>query len=158
MPAQIIDGKTIAETVRNQVAAETQQLIRDTGIVPHLAAVLVGNDAASEVYVRNKERACQKAGLKSTLHRLGAATTQAELFALVESLNRDESVHGILVQLPMPKHLDSMLILDAIRPTKDVDAFHPENTGLMLQGRPRFLPCTPAGVMKMRLDMRSRGR
>ena len=149
MPAQIIDGKTIAESVRTQVAAETQQLLRDTGIVPHLAAVLVGNDPASEVYVRNKERACHKAGLKSTLHRLDAATTQADLLALIAALNHDMSVHGILVQLPLPKHLDATQILDAILPTKDVDAFHPENTGLMLQGRPRFLPCTPAGVMKM---------
>jgi methylenetetrahydrofolate dehydrogenase (NADP+) / methenyltetrahydrofolate cyclohydrolase len=149
MPAQIIDGKAIAESVRVQVAADTQELIRDTGIVPHLAAVLVGNDPASEVYVRNKERACQKAGIRSTLHRLDAGTTQSELLALVDALNRDESVHGILVQLPLPKHLDSMLILDAILPAKDVDAFHPENTGLMLQGRPRFLPCTPAGIMKI---------
>lgn len=149
MPAQIIDGKAIAESVRNQVAAETEQLISETGIIPHLAAVLVGNDPASEVYVRNKERACQKAGMKSTLHRLDATTAQSELLTLVDSLNQDASVHGILVQLPLPKHLDSMQILDAILPTKDVDAFHPENTGLMLQGRPRFLPCTPAGVMKM---------
>ncbi len=149
MPAQIIDGKAIAESVRNQVAVETQQLLSDTGIIPHLAAVLIGNDPASEVYVRNKERACQKAGMKSTLHRLDAATSQVELLTLVDTLNRDDSVHGILVQLPLPKHLDSMQILDAILPTKDVDAFHPENTGLMLQGRPRFLPCTPAGIMKM---------
>ncbi len=149
MPAQIIDGKAIAESVRRQVAAETQELISNTGIVPHLAAVLVGNDPASEVYVRNKERACQKTGLKSTLHRLDAATTQGELLTLIDTMNRDTSIHGILVQLPLPKHLDSMQILDAILPTKDVDAFHPENTGLMLQGRPRFLPCTPAGVMKM---------
>ena len=149
MPAQIIDGKAIAESVRNQVAVETQQLLSATGIIPHLAAVLVGKDPASEVYVRNKERACEKSGMKSTLHRLDAATTQIELLTLVESLNRDASVHGILVQLPLPKHLDSMQILDAILPTKDVDAFHPENTGLMLQGRPRFLPCTPAGVMKL---------
>ena len=149
MPAQIIDGKAIAESVRNQVAVETQQLLSDTGVIPHLAAVLVGNDPASEVYVRNKERACLKAGMKSTLHRLDAATTQVELLTLVDALNHDASVHGILVQLPLPKHLDSMQILDAILPTKDVDAFHPENTGLMLQGRPRFLPCTPAGIMKM---------
>ncbi len=149
MPAQIIDGNAIAESVRNQVAVETQQLLSATGIIPHLAAVLVGKDPASEVYVRNKERACEKSGMKSTLHRLDAATTQIELLTLVELLNRDASVHGILVQLPLPKHLDSMQILDAILPTKDVDAFHPENTGLMLQGRPRFLPCTPAGVMKL---------
>ncbi|MCA9008239.1 MAG: bifunctional methylenetetrahydrofolate dehydrogenase/methenyltetrahydrofolate cyclohydrolase FolD [Planctomycetaceae bacterium] len=149
MSAQIIDGKAIAETVRNQVAVETQRLISESGIIPHLAAVLVGNDPASEVYVRNKERACHKAGLKSTLHRLDATINQAKLLTLVHALNSDPDVHGILVQLPLPKHLDSMQILDAIAPTKDVDAFHPENTGLMLQGRPRFLPCTPAGVMKM---------
>lgn len=149
MPAHIIDGKAIAESVRVQVAADTQELIHKTGIVPHLAAVLVGKDPASEVYVRNKERACQKAGLRSTLHRLDAGTTQSELLALVNALNQDEGIHGILVQLPLPKHMDAMQVLDAILPAKDVDAFHPENTGLMLQGRPRFLPCTPAGIMKI---------
>jgi len=149
MSAQVIDGKSIAKSVRQEVAAATQQLLTATGIVPHLAAILVGNDPASEVYVRNKERACAAAGLKSTVHRLSAETTQNELLALIELLNRDKEVHGILVQLPLPQQLDSMSILDAVLPSKDVDAFHPENTGLMLQGRPRFLPCTPAGIMKM---------
>lgn len=149
MPASLIDGKVISASVREQVTEDTARFIADTGIVPHLAAVLVGDDPASQVYVRNKERACEKCGLKSTLHRIPADTTQEQLAALVEQLNADESVHGILVQLPLPKHLDSTPILDAILPAKDVDGFHPENVGLMLQGRPRFLPCTPHGVMKM---------
>ncbi len=149
MSARIIDGKLIAEQTRNEVAQAVQTFRERTGVMPHLAAVLVGNDPASEVYVRNKERACQKAGLASTLHRLSGATTQNELLDLVQRLNSDPTVHGILVQLPLPKHIDATLILDAIHPTKDVDAFHPENVGLMLQGRPRFLPCTPAGVMRL---------
>jgi methylenetetrahydrofolate dehydrogenase (NADP+) / methenyltetrahydrofolate cyclohydrolase len=101
------------------------------------------------VYVRNKQIACEKAGFKSTLHRLPATTGQAELLALVQALNADPGVHGILVQLPLPRGLDTTQILDAILPAKDVDGFHPENVGLMQQGRPRFLPCTPAGVMRM---------
>jgi methylenetetrahydrofolate dehydrogenase (NADP+) / methenyltetrahydrofolate cyclohydrolase len=149
MSAQIIDGKQIAEQTRNEVAQAAQDFRVGTGVMPHLAAVLVGNDPASEVYVRNKERACQKAGLASTLHRLAGTTSQAELLDLVHRLNADSTVHGILVQLPLPKRIDAASILDAIHPTKDVDAFHPENVGLMLQGRPRFLPCTPAGVMRL---------
>jgi methylenetetrahydrofolate dehydrogenase (NADP+)/methenyltetrahydrofolate cyclohydrolase len=149
MSARIIDGKLIAEQTRNEVAQAVQAFCERTGVTPHLAAVLVGNDPASEVYVRNKERACQKAGLASTLHRLSGTTTQNELLDLVQRLNSDPTVHGILVQLPLPKHIDATFILDAIHPTKDVDAFHPENVGLMLQGRPRFLPCTPAGVMRL---------
>lgn len=149
MSAQIIDGKAIASAVRSEVAESAQLFTAASGIVPHLAAILVGSDPASEVYVRNKERACETAGLKSTVHRLPSETKQEELLTLIRKLNDDQNVHGILVQLPLPKRLDSMSILDAVHPTKDVDAFHPENTGLMLQGRPRFLPCTPAGVMKM---------
>lgn len=149
MNAKVIDGKRIAEQTREQVALAAREFRAQTGIVPHLAAVLVGNDPASEVYVRNKEKACEKAGLASTLHRLPAATSQQELLDLVAQLNAQNDVHGILVQLPLPKHIDSTTVLDAIHPTKDVDAFHPENVGLMLQGRPRFLPCTPAGVMKL---------
>jgi methylenetetrahydrofolate dehydrogenase (NADP+)/methenyltetrahydrofolate cyclohydrolase len=149
MIAKIIDGKLIAEQTRSEIAQAAQTFRERTGVTPHLAAVLVGNDPASEVYVRNKERACQKAGLASTLHRLSGTTTQSELLDLVQRLNADPNVHGILVQLPLPKHIDATSILDAIHPTKDVDAFHPENVGLMLQGRPRFLPCTPAGVMRL---------
>lgn len=149
MSAKLIDGKKIAEQTRNEVAELAAQFRTRTGVVPHLAAILVGHDPASEVYVRNKEKACEKAGLASTLHRLPETTSQTELLELVDSLNRNEAIHGILVQLPLPKHIDSTTVLDAIHPTKDVDGFHPENVGLMLQGRPRFLPCTPAGVMRM---------
>ncbi len=149
MTARIIDGKLISAAERAAVAADTEEFTKRTGVVPHLAAVLVGDDPASQVYVRNKERACEASGLKSTLHRLPGTTTQDELMTLVQQLNDDADVHGILVQLPLPGHLDDIPILDAIRPEKDVDGFHPENVGLMLQGRPRFLPCTPHGVMKM---------
>ncbi len=149
MNARVIDGKLLAEQTRDDVARETILFRERTGVIPHLAAVLIGNDPASEVYVRNKEKACQKSGLASTLHRLPESTSQQELLELVQSLNADRSVHGILVQLPLPKQINASVVLDAILPTKDVDAFHPENVGLMLQGRPRFLPCTPAGVMKI---------
>ncbi|MCL4104821.1 UNVERIFIED_CONTAM: hypothetical protein GTU68_034260 [Idotea baltica] len=149
MAATLIDGKLISASVRKVVKSETEAFTQKTNVVPHLAAVLVGDDPASQVYVRNKERACENCGLKSTLHRLPADTTQLQLLQLVQELNQDASVHGILVQLPLPKHLDSTPILDAILPVKDVDGFHPENVGLMLQGRPRFLPCTPHGVMRM---------
>jgi methylenetetrahydrofolate dehydrogenase (NADP+) / methenyltetrahydrofolate cyclohydrolase len=149
MTAMVIDGKQIAEQTRAEAAAGAVALKARTGVVPHLAAVLVGDDPASAVYVRNKHVACEKAGFKSTLHRLPATTGFAELLALVQALNADPGVHGILVQLPLPRGLDTTQILDAILPAKDVDAFHPENVGLLQQGRPRFLPCTPAGVMRM---------
>ena len=149
MAASIIDGKAISELTRNEVLQDANDLKTHTGIVAHLAAILVGDDPASQVYVRNKERACEKAGLRSTLHRLPASTTQQELLSLIQQLNADDSVHGILVQLPLPRHIDAVAVLDTVHPLKDVDAFHPENVGLMLQGRPRFLPCTPAGVIKM---------
>jgi methylenetetrahydrofolate dehydrogenase (NADP+)/methenyltetrahydrofolate cyclohydrolase len=149
MTAQVIDGKLIAEQTRAEAAAGALDLKSRTGVVPHLAAVLVGDDPASAVYVRNKHIACEKAGFKSTLHRLPAGTSQRELLALVQTLNADPGVHGILVQLPLPKAIDTTLILDAVHPAKDVDGFHPENVGLLQQGRPRFQPCTPAGVMRM---------
>ena len=149
MTARIIDGKAISNAVKTEVADEVTGFITATGIVPTLAAVLVGDDPASQVYVRNKERACRKAGLGSVLHRLSADTTQEQLLKLVEELNADPLIHGILVQLPLPRHLDETLILDGILPEKDVDGFHPENVGLMFQGRPRFLPCTPHGVIRM---------
>ena len=149
MTAKVIDGKQIAEQTRAEAAAGALALKTRTGVIPHLAAVLVGEDPASAVYVRNKQIACEKAGFKSTLHRLPASTGQAELLTLVQTLNANPDVHGILVQLPLPNGIDTTLILDAILPAKDVDGFHPENVGLMQQGRPRFLPCTPAGVMRM---------
>ncbi len=158
MTATVIDGKQIAEQTRAEAAAGALALKTRTGVIPHLAAVLVGEDPASAVYVRNKRIACDKAGFKSTLHRLPANTGQAELLALVQALNADSDVHGILVQLPLPKGIDTAQILDAILPAKDVDGFHPENVGLMQQGRPRFLPCTPAGVMRMLQGLQHRDR
>ena len=149
MTAQIIDGKAIAARIRQELAAQVETYVASGGSRPHLAAVLVGDDPASAVYVRNKERACQQAGMLSTLHRLPASTTQEELLTLVQQLNSDASVHGILVQLPLPKHIHETSILDAVTPLKDVDCFHPENVGLMVQGRPRFLPCTPHGCQEL---------
>ncbi len=146
MAAELIDGKAIGERMRQQVAVETREFTQQTGIVPHLAAVLVGDDPASAVYVRSKHQACEKAGLQSSVHRLPATVTQVELLALVHELNANAAVHGILVQLPLPAGLDTTAILDAVAPLKDVDAFHPENVGRLMQGRPRFLPCTPHGI------------
>jgi methylenetetrahydrofolate dehydrogenase (NADP+)/methenyltetrahydrofolate cyclohydrolase len=149
MTARVIDGRKIAEQTRAEHAAGASRLTAATGVVPHLAAVLVGEDPASAVYVRNKQLACQKAGMKSSLHRLAASTSERELLDLVARLNGDSDVHGILVQLPLPKSIDAASVLDAIDPSKDVDGFHPENVGLLQQGRPRFQPCTPAGIMRM---------
>src|SRR5262245_19180833 len=149
MPARIIDGKQIAEKLRGEIARDAASFHSQTGVTPHLAAVLVGDDPASAVYVRNKQTACEKAGLKSTLLKLPATTTGEELLALVARLNADASVHGILVQLPLPRQIEPQSILDAVTPLKDVDCFHPENVGLLSQGRPRFLPCTPAGVQQL---------
>ena len=152
MSAEIIDGKALAATFREQLAQEVAQLKTESQIVPHLTAVLVGEDPASAVYVRNKQRACEKAGIQSTLKRLPAETSEAELIDLVHELNADQGVHGILVQLPLPKHITETAILDAVNPLKDVDAFHPENVGLIVQGRPRYLPCTPYGIQQMILS------
>ncbi len=146
MAATIIDGKAVAERRRTALAEQTAVFTRETHVVPHLAAVLVGDDPASGVYVKSKHAACEKAGMKSTVHRLPSTTSTAELMALVQQLNADAAVHGILVQLPLPSQIDTQTILDAVHPMKDVDAFHPENVGLLVQGRPRFLPCTPQGI------------
>ncbi|MCO7231143.1 MULTISPECIES: bifunctional methylenetetrahydrofolate dehydrogenase/methenyltetrahydrofolate cyclohydrolase FolD [Cobetia] len=149
MSAQLIDGKAIAERVRQQVGRQVDAR-RDAGErIPGLAVVLVGEDAASEVYVRNKHRACEKAGILSTQHRLSADTTQQELEALVDQLNDDTSIDGILVQLPLPAHLDSRPILERIRTDKDVDGFHPYNLGRLAQRLPVMRPCTPKGIMTL---------
>ena len=149
MTARILDGKALSKEIRAEIAEQTGAFTKETGVVPCLAAVLVGEDPASEVYVRNKRKACEKAGIESRLHRLPKTTTQAELLELIDQLNADDSVSGILVQLPLPKGLDEADVLDAIDPMKDVDAFHPANVGLMVQNRPRFLPCTPHGIQQM---------
>ncbi len=149
MAARIIDGKKIAGLTRTDIAARAAMLEAETGVKPGLAVIIVGNDPASQVYVRNKKRACEEAGMYSVVVEMPADTTQAELMKQIEQLKKDEKVHGILVQLPLPKHLDEETVIAAIPPEKDVDAFHPANTGKIMIGDYDFLPCTPAGVMKL---------
>lgn len=152
MTARIIDGRAIGKRVRAEVAPEAADFTARTGVVPHLAAVIVGDDPASAKYVSMKRKACAEANLGSSLHELPAETTEAELLDLVARLNADPKVHGILVQLPLPEQIDEQAILDAVDPLKDVDCFHPHNVGLLVQGRPRFLPCTPAGVQRLLVE------
>ena len=149
MAAELLDGKKTALAIRAEIKTDTAALRESQGITPLLLAILVGEDPASMVYVRNKERACTKAGIDSRVERVPGTTTEDELLAMIQSANEDASVNGILVQLPLPDHISEKRVLDAIHPLKDVDAFHPENVGLMMQGRPRFLPCTPHGVMQI---------
>ncbi len=152
MTANILDGKALAGRLQNELTARVAEFKSQTGVTPCLAAVLVGENPASEVYVRNKRQACERVGIASQLHRLPATASQRELLDLVRRLNEaalTEPVHGILVQLPLPKQIDEKCILDAVHPLKDVDAFHPENVGLLVQGRPRFLPCTPHGILQL---------
>ena len=144
-----MDGKAISKEIQTEIAQEVTQFFGQSGITPCLAAVLVGDDPASEVYVRNKHRACERVGITSQMHKLPASTTQEELLTLISQLNSAHDVHGILIQLPLPEGIDTLLVLDAVDPQKDVDAFHPENVGLISQGRPRFLPCTPHGVQQI---------
>nr|WP_298414307.1 bifunctional methylenetetrahydrofolate dehydrogenase/methenyltetrahydrofolate cyclohydrolase FolD [uncultured Halomonas sp.] len=159
MPAQLIDGKAIAEKVRHQVARQVEMRHRDGRRTPGLAVVLVGDDPASEIYVRNKHRACEEAGIHSFLHQLPADTSQQALEALVDDLNADPAVDGILVQLPLPEQLDDRPILERIRPDKDVDGFHPYNLGRLAQRLPLLRPCTPKGVMTLlqETDLSTRG-
>ena len=149
MTVRILDGQATSARIREEIAAEVARLLDQTTTQPHLVAVLVGDDPASQVYVGSKERACQKAGIKSTVVRLPADIGQSELLDQIAALNRDTDVHGILVQLPLPKQIDQQAVLDAVDPAKDVDAFHPDNVGRIVQGRPRFLPCTPHGIQKL---------
>ena len=145
---QIIDGKKVSDEVKAQVAKETE-LLKSKGIVPGLAVVIVGDDPASRVYVNNKKKACELVGFKSEEYALPAQTTQQELLNLVETLNDKKDINGILVQLPLPEHLDEKQIIEAINPIKDVDAFNAVNVGKIMIGDYDFLPCTPAGVMEM---------
>jgi methylenetetrahydrofolate dehydrogenase (NADP+)/methenyltetrahydrofolate cyclohydrolase len=147
--ATVIDGKSVARAIRERVAADAATLMRERGVQPGLAVVLVGEDPASKIYVTNKEKAAAEAGIVAQDHRLPAETTQAELLALVASLNADPAVHGILVQLPLPKPIDAQAVLEAVLPEKDVDGFHPVNVGLLHMGRPRFVACTPRGVIEL---------
>jgi methylenetetrahydrofolate dehydrogenase (NADP+)/methenyltetrahydrofolate cyclohydrolase len=149
LPAELIDGNAIAKSIRQEVTTEVAKLVA-RGIRPGLAVVLVGDDPASEVYVRNKGRACDEAGMHSVTINMPATTTQAELLAEVKRLNEDPAIHGILVQMPLPKHLDAEVVIRSILPAKDVDGFHPVNVGKNLIGeRDGFVPCTPAGVQEM---------
>ena len=151
MSAAILDGKKLARQIREELRDEVADFIENNAEVPTLAAVLVGNDPASEVYVRNKVTGCEQVGMQSRMFRLPAEVSQDDLLALIAKLNRakEEPVHGILVQLPLPAHIDIARILHAVSPLKDVDGFHPENVGRMVQGHPRYLPCTPAGIQKL---------
>ena len=148
MAGRIIDGVALAAKIREEVATRTAKLIA-AGTKPGLAVVLVGSDPASQVYVKNKVAACQKAGLHSVLEQYPPSMTQAELLDRVRALNADPAIHGILVQLPLPAHIDSHLVIETIAPEKDVDGFHVSNAGLLMTGKPLFRPCTPYGVMKM---------
>ena len=148
MPAILIDGRAVAKDWKERAAVRAQEWI-SRGVTPHLAVVLVGEDAASQVYVRNKENACRKAGIRSTVIRLAADCTQQALEQTVRDLNADDSVHGILVQLPLPGRLDESRVLALIDPNKDVDGFHAMNSGRLMNGQRGFVPCTPLGVMKL---------
>lgn len=148
MTARIIDGKALAARVRAEVATRVQALKQHV-IKPGLAVVLVGENPASQVYVRNKAAACEAAGMLSRVIPLGEDTPEGELLDVIDTLNQDPAIHGILVQLPLPGHIDAGLVIEAISADKDVDGFHISNAGLLMTGRPRFLPCTPYGVMKM---------
>jgi methylenetetrahydrofolate dehydrogenase (NADP+)/methenyltetrahydrofolate cyclohydrolase len=148
MPARLIDGKTLAASIRASVAASVAQLaVR--GVAPGLAVILAGDDAASKVYVRNKVKACAETGVRSQLHELPQSVTERELLDRVAALNADPGVHGILVQLPLPRGIDAARVLAAVSPAKDVDGFHAENLGALLAGAPGFVPCTPSGIMRM---------
>ncbi len=149
MPAQRLDGKALAGLMRGEIAAGVSTRTRNGRRVPALAAVLVGEDPASQQYVRNKHKACQEVGIASEVIRLPATTTQTELLDFVAKLNADVSVHGILVQLPLPKHINESAVIEAVSPEKDVDCFHPQNLGLLAAGHPRFYPCTPHGVIQL---------
>ncbi len=151
MAAVLLDGKALAQTMQAEIAAEVAQLFQARGVRPGLAAVLVGDNPASQIYVRNKQRACEKVGIASWLHHLPATTGQDELLALIGRLNADPAVHGILVQLPLPRQINEAAVVDAVSPAKDVDGFGPESLGLLAAGRPRFLACTPHGVQQLLL-------
>jgi len=149
LAARILDGKSLARSIRDDVARQVAELQADTGRVPGLTVVLVGENPASQVYVRNKENACKAAGIRGALLRLPAGVTEGKLLATIDALNADPDVHGILVQLPLPDQIDDRRVIERIDPRKDVDGFHPENAGLLAIGQPRFVPCTPLGIREL---------
>lgn len=145
---KIIDGRVVSDMIKDRVALDTAKLAKQ-GIKPKLVVIIVGDDQASRTYVNNKKKSCERVGFDSVEYALPASTTQEELLGLIEKLNRDKSVNGILCQLPVPKHINEEAVISAISPLKDVDAFHPENVGHIMIGDYKFLPCTPAGVMEL---------
>ena len=147
--AEILDGRSIAGQIKHEVAQEVQRLRDELGFKPRLFAVLVGDDDASAVYVRNKVRACAEVGINSEQLALPNSTTTENLLTVVRKLNENKDVDGILVQLPLPKHIEEASIIEAVDPARDVDGFHPTNVGLLAMGRPRFVPCTPAGIIEL---------
>ncbi len=149
METKIIDGKVISSQVKDEVKEKTAKLLEKTGVQVCLAVILVGEDPASQVYVRNKKRACEYVGFKSLSYELPESTSQEELLELIEKLNKDDTVHGILVQMPLPKHIDEKTVIDTISPSKDVDGFHPMNVGALCIGEEGFVSCTPAGVIQL---------
>ncbi len=151
MTATLLSGKSLARTIQAEIAEDVIDFIQNNATVPCLAAVLVGDDSASEVYVRSKRKACERVGIDSQLHRLPADVSQNDLLTLIAKLNKDRQVHGVLVQLPLPATIDQDRVVRALHPSKDVDAFHPENVGRLVQGQPRFLPCTPHGIQQLLL-------
>ena len=151
MAAKILDGNKVAQEMRAEMAEEIRALKEEHGITPGLAVVLVGDDPASQVYVRNKGRACEQVGIRSDTYRFPADYPEEELLGLISKLNDDPEVHGILVQLPLPKHIDEEKVLYTIDPDKDVDGFHPVNVGKLMIGKPGFLPCTPHGIQQLLL-------
>lgn len=147
--ARLIDGKTLAQTIRDRIAKDAAELHAKIGIRPGLATILIGEDPASNLYVKNKQKACDAAGIYVDDHKLPVSTTQSELLALLDKANRDDRIHGILVQLPLPKHIDTRVVLEAVSPMKDADGFHPYNLGRLVEGTPMFEACTPKGIIKM---------
>ena len=147
--AIVISGKECSETVRAQIKADVVRFSEQHGYVPGLTVIIVGENPASQVYVRNKKRACTEVGMNSNVIEMPEKTTEKELLSCIDKLNKDTSVHGILVQLPLPPHIDEDKVINSISPDKDVDAFHPFNVGKIMTGKFSFLPCTPAGVMEL---------
>jgi methylenetetrahydrofolate dehydrogenase (NADP+) / methenyltetrahydrofolate cyclohydrolase len=149
MPAALLDGKALAQTMQAEIAGRVAELVKHRGVRPGLAAVLVGDNPASQIYVRNKRKACEKAGIASWLHQLPKETSQRQLLDIIARLNADPAVHGILVQLPLPRQIEEAAVIRAVSPLKDVDGFGPENLGLLAAGYPRYLPCTPHGIQQL---------
>ena len=149
MDKKIIDGKIVSEKIRGQIKNQVDDLKNQSSAIPGLAAVLVGEDGPSQIYVRNKRKACENVGIYSEEHKLPENTTESDLLNLIDKLNNQENINGILIQLPLPSHIDETKILNSVNPDKDVDGFHPVNAGNLFEGKPSFIACTPHGIIKM---------